>query len=384
MKKVIFSLLVVLLLIGITACSSGEEKGPFEVTSGLNGGIVMTQPPAPTITVPGVTVPPATTVIIPGKEGGGYTDYYANDGSSPTTVDRMVIRTAYLTLVVDDVSAAMQQINSLAENYGGFVVDSNISEDQNRLYAYISFRVDSARFNDTLQALRNLATDIKSESTSGQDVTEEYTDLASNLRNLEATEAQLLNFMQQAVTVEELLAVQKELTRVRGEIEVLKGRMQYLEQSSSLALFTVTLEQSKLVVEFTAEPRTVKEGNSVYFYPSVSGGFYPYSYEWDFGDGETNTEANPSHVYHSGGTFTVTLKVTDDKGTTETYERKDYITVLPGWSAGSIVDGAWNALVSLFRFLGSFFIGLAIWSPVWIIILVILYFAWWRRRKKKA
>ena len=387
MKKVLFGFLVILLLIGMVACAGSEE--PDQSGSRYIGGVTMTtatatKVPAPTITVPGVTVPPATTATVPVNESGEYTDYYANDGSSAATVDRMVIRTAYMTIVVDDVSVAMQQIATFAESYGGFVVNSNISEDKNRIYAYISFRVDSNQFNDMLQTLRNLAIDVKSESTTGQDVTEEYTDLDAQLRNLEATEAQLLSFMERAATVEELLDVQKELTSVRGEIEVLKGRMQYLEQSSSLSLFTVTLEQSKLVVEFTAETRTVKEGNSIQFYTDVSGGFSPYSYEWDFGDDDTSTEANPSHVYHSDGIFTISLKVTDDKGTTETYEREDYITVLSGWSAGSVVDSAWNGLLSFFRGLGAFFIGLGIWSPLWIVILVILYFAWWRRRKKKA
>ncbi len=386
MKKISFVLLILLLaslVIGAIACGGGE-KGPFEVTSGLGDGVIMTQAPVPTITL---MVPPATTTatatppkVINPEESGGINF----DVSYPSTTDRMVIRNAYLTLVVDDVSTALQQINTLAESYNGFVVNSNISEDRNRLYAYISFRVNSDHFNDTLQALRNLAADVKMESTTGQDVTEQYTDLSSRLRNLEASEVQLLELMNKAGTVAEILAVQRELTDTRGEIEVIKGQMQYLEQSASLALFTVTLEQSKLVVEFTAETRTIKEGSGIQFYADVSGGFTPYTYEWDFGDGDTSTEANPSHVYRSGGDFTVSLKVTDDKGTSETNTREDYITVNAGWTAGSVAESAWNGLLSFFRGLGAFFIGLGIFSPIWIAILVILYFAWWRRRKKKT
>jgi hypothetical protein len=312
----------------------------------------------------------------------GETAYWDTIQSIPA--DRMVIRSANLALVVDDISVSLASITNLANTYGGFVVSSNVREDQNRLYADISFRVDSAHFDDTLRALRNLAADVRSESTSGQDVTEQYTDLDSQLRNLEASEAQLLKLMEQAGKVEEILAVQRELVNTRGQIEQIKGQMQYLEQSSDLALFSVSLEQSKLSVEFNADTRTIKEGNGVQFYPTISGGFSPYSYEWNFGDGDTSTDANPSHTYHSGGTFTVTLKVTDDKGNTVSSEREDYITVLPGWSAGDVAGSAWNALVGFFRFLASFFIGLAIFSPLWIIILVILYFAWWRRRKKKA
>ena len=370
MKKLLFVLLVVVLLIGAVACGQAEQSNLVKPTTTYTGETPRdSSGSAPPVIVP--TVPSAT------SKGGE--SYYPDQS---TSTDRMIIRTAYLTLVVDDVSASLTQINNLAATYGGFVVNSNISEDQNRLYASISFRVDSARFSEALQALRNMAVDVKAESTSGQDVTEQYTDLTSRLRNLEASEAQLLELMKQAGTVDEILEVQRELTNTRGQIEQIKGQMQYLEQSSDLALINASLEQSKLVVEFTADARTVKEGKSVQFIPTVSGGFSPYSYEWDFGDGETSTEGAPAHTYRSDGTYTVTLKIKDDKANTAEATRDDYITVLPGWNAGSIASGAWNALVGFFRFLASFFIGLAIFSPLWIIILVILYFAWWRRRKK--
>ncbi len=377
-KKVLFGLLalmIISLLIGSIACGGGEA-GPYEDKIDTGDRLIAPQTTVPTTTA---ATPYATPPKVISQESTGGTHYDVAE-----TTDRMVIRTAYLTIVVDDVSDALQQINTLAETFGGFVVNSNISEDSNRVYAYISFRVDSARFNDTLQSLHALAADVKSESTTGQDVTEQYTDLESRLRNLEASETQLLELMNQAGSVADILAVQRELTNTREDIELIKGQMQYLEQSAALALFTVTLEQSKLVVEFTADSRTVKEGNGIQFYANVSGGFSPYSYEWDFGDGDTSTDANPYHVYNESGDFTVSLKVTDDKGTSETYTREDYISVLPGWGAGTVAESAWNALVTFFRGLGAFFIGLGIFSPLWIIILVILYFAWWRRRKKKT
>jgi hypothetical protein len=126
----------------------------------------------------------------------------------------------------------------------------------------------------------------------------------------------------------------------------------------------------------------VKEGYVVWFFPNVSGGFEPYSYEWDFGDGSTSTDVQPSHAYKSDGSYTVKLKVTDDRGNMVPYERADYITVLPGWSAGNIASSAWNGLVGFGRVILNILIWLGIFSPVWIVISVILYFAWWRRRKK--
>ncbi len=294
----------------------------------------------------------------------------------------MIIRNGAMQLVVLDVTAVMGQITNLASTYGGFVVNSNVQENQNRLYGNISIRVLSGRFNDALAALRAMAVDVRSESTSGQDVTEEYTDLSAKLRNLQAAETQLLKLMEQAGKVTEILEVQKELVRTRGEIEQTKGRMQYLEQSSDLAFIQVTLEQSKLSVEFNATARSIKEGFKIFFIPTVSGGFTPYSYAWDFGDGQTGTEERPSHAYKSDGTYTVSVKVTDDRGNTANITRNKYITVLSGWEAGNTAHSAWNGFVGFGHFLVNLIVWLGIFSPVWIVILVILYFAWWRRRKK--
>jgi hypothetical protein len=294
----------------------------------------------------------------------------------------MIIRNGAMQLVVMDVTAALKQITNLATAYGGFVVNSNVQENQNRLYGNISIRVLSDRFNEALAALRAIAVDVRSESTSGQDVTEEYTDLGAKLRNLQAAETQLLKLMEQAGKVTDILEVQKELVKTRGEIEQTKGRMQYLEKSSDLAFIQVTLEQSNLAVEFTAAARSVKEGEKILFAPTVSGGFTPYSYEWDFGDGQTSTEDRPVHAYKSDGTYTVALKVTDDRGNTANLSRDKYITVLAGWKAGSTASSAWNGLVGFGHFLVNLIVWLGIFSPVWICVLVILYFAWWRKRKK--
>jgi PKD repeat protein len=202
------------------------------------------------------------------------------------------------------------------------------------------------------------------------------------LSNLEASEAELLDLMKQAGTVEEILQVQREITRTREEIEQIKGRMQYLEQSSATSLIRVQLEQSMLSVSFRTNTRTVKEGEKVWFAAEVAGRFEPYSYQWDFGDSDTSTEERPDHTYHSEGAFTVTLTVTDDRGNSDTHEREGYMTVLPGWDVGSVAKSIWNALVVFGRVILNVIIFIGIFSPVWIVILIILYFAWWRRRKK--
>ncbi len=295
----------------------------------------------------------------------------------------MVIRNGNMQLVVDDINAVIAKITNLVTSYGGFIVDSNVQENNNSLLGDISFRVPAEKFNDALAALRAMAVDVKMENTSGQDVTQEYTDLTSSLRNLEAAEQQLLIIMDKADKVSDVLAVEQQLIQTRGQIEQTKGRMQYLAQSAAMSLIQVTLEQSKLAVEFTASARSIKAGETIYFQPAVSGGFAPYSYAWDFGDGKTSTNDQPSYAYKNTGTYTVSLKVTDDRGNTVTLKRDDYITVLSGWQAGNTAQSAVNGLAGFGHFLANLFIWLGIFSPVWLVTLaVVLYFSWWKPRKQ--
>jgi len=306
----------------------------------------------------------------------------ANYGGESWATERMIVRTGDMSLVVVDVPIALDQITELTEYFGGYVVSSKRWREGERLVGTITIRVPAEDFGNAMAALRALAVDVTHEATLSKDVTEEYVDLSAKLGNLEATEEQLLRLMEKAEKVEDMLGVQRELSKTRGEIEQTMGRMQYLERTSATSLIEVRLEQAKLDVSFTASKKKVKEGEEVEFEGRIAGGFAPYSYEWDFGDGETSTSAYPIHAYKSAGSYTVSLKVTDDEGNTDTETRSEYITVLPGWSASSIASGAWNGLVTFGHVLADIFIWLGIFSPVWIIIGGIIF--WRRRRKKKA
>jgi len=159
--------------------------------------------------------------------------------------------------------------------------------------------------------------------------------------------------------------------------------MQYLERTSDTSLIAVRLEQSSLGVEFSADKRRgLKEGENIRFtVDQIAGGFPPYSYEWDFGDGDISTDDTPTHAYRVDGSYTVSLTVTDDRGNTATENRENYITVIPGWSPGSIARGAWDGIVTFGHVLGNIFIWIGIFSPVWIVIGGIVY--WWRRHRRK-
>jgi hypothetical protein len=90
--------------------------------------------------------------------------------------------------------------------------------------------------------LRGLGEKVTTHTVSGQDVTEEYVDLQSRERNLRATEESLLGLYSKAESVEEALSIQRELTNVRGEIELVQGRIKYLDQHTAYSQITLDIQ----------------------------------------------------------------------------------------------------------------------------------------------
>ena len=193
---------------------------------------------------------PAPAPMPPGRE-----DVFA-PGALPPTEERMIVRTGEMSLVVESVIDARDEIARLAVRFDGFIVSSRISGEEQDRRGWISIRVPDNRFEQALAKLGELAVRVTSESTSSRDVTEEYIDLQSRLKNAEATESQYLALLEKA-EVEETIRIYELLHQVRREVEQIKGQMQYLERTSSMSLIEVRLE-----AETTTKP-LVRAGWSI-------------------------------------------------------------------------------------------------------------------------
>ena len=159
----------------------------------------------------------------------------------------MVIRTAQLSVEVQDMESALARARAIASQAGGYVSASNTrvehQNDQDRMVAdphpsrYAS--VDAAGLPpcQTLRALGKVTT----ETSGSQDVTDEYVDLDANLRNLQASETAILKLMDKATAISDVLTLQRELTNVRGQIERIQGRKTYLERRTDMATITLSL-----------------------------------------------------------------------------------------------------------------------------------------------
>src|SRR3990167_7058950 len=162
------------------------------------------------------------------------------DSAQDLKTDRMIIKTGSLAMVVEDVKAGVAIITQYAEKKGGFVVSSNVNKQGVAPYGEITIRIPSKLFDKGVADLKTMG-EVESEQVNGQDVTEEYVDLTSQLKNLRAAEDQFLFIMKQATQINDILAVQRELTNIRGQIERIQGQMKYLEQSAKLSTISAYL-----------------------------------------------------------------------------------------------------------------------------------------------
>jgi len=173
-------------------------------------------------------------------------EFDTNLAHQPAAIERLVIRNANLVIVVEDPSAAASSITDLADQMGGYVVSLNVYQSTygdgiSATHASITIRVPAERLDEALDEIKEGTVEVRSENISGQDVTQEYTDLQSQLRNLEAAEEELREIMGSLTKAEDVLRVYENLRQVRQEIEIIKGRMQYFEQSARLSAISIEL-----------------------------------------------------------------------------------------------------------------------------------------------
>lgn len=191
---------------------------------------------------PGGAPFPAAEAAIEGRDAAQSAGAATNAQAQPPAGQRLVIKNASVSIEVESVAAAEAQLRARAEQLGGYVVSVQTRGRDEYMASVVTFRVPAEHFEDALSGVEGLARKVLSRTVSGEDVTEEYVDLESRLRNLEATRDRLLDLLDQASRVEDALQVNQALTEVQGEIEIIQGRMKYLTQSAAFSTITADLQ----------------------------------------------------------------------------------------------------------------------------------------------
>ena len=165
----------------------------------------------------------------------------SDDLSAPGDFDRKIVKTAELGIRAEKVRDAAASAQQIAADFGGSVLSSQVESD-GRVSADLVLVVPSPEFEAELDELRNLGRKVTTDTVTGEDVTEEFVDLESRERNLLAAERSLLELYERAESVNAALAIERELTIIRGEIEQVQGRIQYLEDRTASSRISLSIE----------------------------------------------------------------------------------------------------------------------------------------------
>ncbi len=165
------------------------------------------------------------------------------DNSEDELTEQKVIKTGNISLQVEKAGNTVTSLTNLAKARDGFILSSSLytSSDETQSGTVI-LKVPVTRYEETINEIKKLG-DTQSESSTGQDVTEQYSDLQAQLKNYKAEEEQYLTILEKADTVEDILKVTEKLSVVRGYIETTQGRIKYLEGQTDMSTITVSLSE---------------------------------------------------------------------------------------------------------------------------------------------
>jgi hypothetical protein len=184
------------------------------------------------------------------------------DASTVPAEDRLVIMNTGVRVKVDDVAASIEEIRSITSDASGTISAMQVSSDEDPVYryeaegtladgaplaGYVTARVPADRLDAYVDQIKELGEVVRIEA-SESDVTQEYIDLSARLTNLEAREARLRELYAEADTVEDTLAVDRELSAVRSDIEAMKAQIAYLERQAAMATVTIELTEPAPIV----------------------------------------------------------------------------------------------------------------------------------------
>lgn len=168
---------------------------------------------------------------------------------STQVVDKKVIKNGDLSLRVESADWMAGEITKIAKQKGGEVFSTNFYEmAKGQKSGFLTVRVPVDKFDETIGDIKKIAVQVLSESTTGQDVTERYTDLQAQLKNKKAEEESFVKILGTAGKIDDVLAATREVARVRGEIERLEGKIRFMDSQTDMSTITINLTEDVTII----------------------------------------------------------------------------------------------------------------------------------------
>ena len=164
--------------------------------------------------------------------------------TSGTAATAMIIRTGQAFIEVKDVDAAVLRLRQLAAQVGGYVTSSSMSGGRDQIrQATLEIKVPAPKYDEAVSSLSNVGK-VETVNTNAQDVGEEFVDVTARVNNARRLEERLITLLSNRTgRLDEVLRVERELARVREEIERYEGRLRYLTSRVALSTLTITVHE---------------------------------------------------------------------------------------------------------------------------------------------
>lgn len=240
---------------------AAAESGSYGVDASAGAASPSASPPAasaartqaaPTTTTPEIAA--ADTAAFAPEEPGTV------PGVAAVSLNPMLVRTGQAVLRVDSLEAGTSRVRALARRVGATVGNTTITAgtDEARR-AQMELRIPSLNFDDAVSGLAPIGR-VESVNVTAEDVGEEYTDVSARVANARRLEGRLLALLEtRSGRLEEVLNLEREVARVRGEIEGMEGRMRYLRSRSSVSILTITLHEGETAIGRDPGERPIRD-----------------------------------------------------------------------------------------------------------------------------
>lgn len=220
-----------------SSVESQDSSIKFEPEPALSATAAPAAMAAPAAFAAGTPAPQGAPV--PPSDGGQFS------GSALQTAQRKIISSASVSIQVEVVEDAITQVRSIAEGLGGFIEQLSSSGEPGAERANITVRVPQGNFLTALERIERLGK-VKSRNLGSEDVSEQFIDLEARLKSSLQEEGSLLSLLEKAEVVSEVLAIERELFRVRADIERFQGQLNFLERRVDLSTISVSLSPPRV------------------------------------------------------------------------------------------------------------------------------------------
>ena len=237
MKSTITVLTAALLL---AACNSGKSTN--ESSQGFAGAVDAVAPAALKTKAPMRRVA-TTSVALSSAPDAPASDQITTAGAAEVSPS-MLIRTGNASIEVDKLNPAIAKVRQMAAQLGGYIANSSITGGRDQIRsATLEVKIPAAKYDQAIGSLGGIGK-VESVNTSVEDVGEEYVDVTARVTNAKRLEERLVNLLATRTgKLEDVLAVERELARVREEIERYEGRLRYLRTRVAVSTLSVTVHE---------------------------------------------------------------------------------------------------------------------------------------------